>query len=438
MLTTPLSAADFAALMAPLGPFEPAPRVAVACSGGADSMALALLAAEWAREQRGEAVALTVDHGLRPDSGDEARRVGHWLAARGIAHHILPWQGEKPAADLQAQARAARYRLLEQWCRDEGVLHLLLAHHREDQAETVLLRLGRGSGVDGLAAMPALHHSLCLRWLRPLLAVPKARLRGTLAARGQDWVEDPSNRDSAYARVRVRALAPALAAEGLGTARLAATARRLGRARAALEQAVAEAAARWLRIEPGGWAVAAPEVFRDPPEEIGLRLLSRLIMAMGGVAYPPRLDRTEALYAALRAGLTGARTLGGCRVAPQADGILFSREVARMAPPVSLVPGAEIAWDRRFRVLAAADAPPGLVLGPLGPHGWRTVGAHAGGRLPPVPAAVRPTLPAVYGADGISVVPHLGYNRSSEDGCCLRWIVAASSTPVTVAARCLV
>lgn len=424
--------------MARLGPFEPSPRIAVACSGGADSLALALLAAEWAKSRGGEAVALTVDHGLRRESAAEARRVGDWLASHGITHHVLMWSGEKPDADLQAVARAARYRLLDQWCRAEGVLHLLLAHHREDQAETLLLRLARGSGVDGLAAMAAIQETPHLRLLRPFLDVPRDRLRATLAGMGQPWMEDPSNRNPVFARVRMRDLAPALAAEGLSTERLAATARRMGRARAALDEAAAAVAARWVRVEPGGWAVAAAEAFRDSPEEIALRLLSRLVMAMGGGTYPPRLERTEALCTALRAGLGGARTLGGCRVTPLADSLLFSREAARMAPPVPLEPGNTITWDGRFHAQVAEEAPAGLVLGALGSGGWRMVRDRVGGCLPAVPAAVRPTLPAVYGADGISAVPHLGYNRSSGERRSLRWIVAAPSTPVTAAGRCLV
>lgn len=438
-MAQPLSTVEFAALMTPLGPFEPRPRIAVACSGGADSLALAVLAADWAQGRDGEALALIVDHGLRPDSRAEAERVATWLARRNISHRILTWCGPKPAADIQAEARAARYGLIEACCRAEGLLHVLLGHHREDQAETLLLRLGRGSGLDGLAGMPAIGVGNHVRWLRPLLATARARLQATLTARGQEWVEDPSNRNPAYARVRLRQMAPGLAEQGLGPERLAATARRLGRARAALERALAEAAARWVRAEPAGWAMVATEAFDRTPEEIGLRLLTRLLMAIGGGGYPPRLERTEALFAGLRDGVAGARTLAGCRVTPVAGGhLLFSREAVRMAPPVALHPGAEIIWDGRFRAKVAVEAAPGLTLGPLGAQGWRLVRDLAGGGLPPVPAAVRPTLPAVYGADGISAVPHLGYNRSNEAGRCLRWIVAAPSNPLTVAGHCLV
>jgi tRNA(Ile)-lysidine synthase len=429
MTAQPLAAEEFSALMARLGPYESRPVIAVAVSGGADSLALALLAGEWAGRLGGEAVALTVDHGLRPDSPLEAARVAGWLAEAGLAHHVLRWEGAKPAADLQAAARNARYGLLGDWCRGRGVLHLLLGHHRDDQAETLLLRLGRGSGVDGLAAMAALQPTPWGRLLRPLLDVPRGRLAATLTARRQAWVEDPSNCNDAFARVRLRNLAGALDAEGLTAERLAATARRLGRARAALEQASAAAAVGAVELHPGGFAQVRPEVFRQVPEEIGLRLLSRLLLAVGGGDYPPRLERLEGLYGAVAAGLTAARTLAGCRVAPWRGRLVVSREAARVAPPLALIAGAEVTWDGRFAVRVAESAPPGLRLGALG-RGWREAGSG-------LPAAVRSVLPALYDDDGVSAVPHLGYNLGLV-GRTLQSLVLAPAHPLTVAGHCLV
>ncbi|MBF0335348.1 MAG: tRNA lysidine(34) synthetase TilS, partial [Alphaproteobacteria bacterium] len=207
-VTAGLEDEEFAGLMARLGPFEPRPAIAVALSGGADSMALALLADRWAAARGGVAHALTVDHRLRPESGAEAAQVAAWMASLGIGHHILARMGERPVGDLQAAARAARHALLEDWCRARGVPHLLLAHHREDQAETLLLRLARGSGLDGLAAMAPIAERPFARLLRPLLDVPRARLEATLERAGQSWIDDPSNADRAYARVRLRGLMP--------------------------------------------------------------------------------------------------------------------------------------------------------------------------------------------------------------------------------------
>lgn len=438
-MTPPITAAEFAALMASLGPFEACPHVVVAVSGGADSLALAVLADGWAKSLGGEITAITVDHRLRANSTAEAERVGRWLAARHIRHRILSWEGAKPEADLQAQARAARYGLLEAFCRAEGVLHVLLGHHRDDQAETLLMRLGRGSGVDGLAAMAPVQEGFALRWLRPLLTVPRLRLAATLSALGQEWVDDPSNANDAFARVRMRKLMPVLAVEGLTAERLAATARTMGRARAALEAMVAEAAARWVIPHPAGFAWVHPRAFAHPPDDVGLRLLTRLLLCVGGAAYAPRAERSEKLLVRLKDGLAKGTTLGGCRISPCAEGLLFSREPARMAPPVPLLPGAELSWDGRFRLKVAEDAPSGLVLGPLGVAGWNRVAALVKPRrLPALPAGVRATLPTIYGDDAISAVPHLGYNRTSDAERALQWIAAVPLSPLTVAGHCLV
>ena len=361
---------------------------------------------------------------MRPGSADEASRVGGWLSRHGIAHHILRWQGDKPAADLQAAARTARYRLLGDWCRARGVLHLLLAHHREDQAETLLLRLGRGSGVDGLAAMAPVQPTPWGRLLRPLLPVPRARLAATLLRLGQEWVEDPSNDNPAFSRVRLRRLAGVLATEGLTAERLAATAGRLGRARAALEQATAAAAARSVELHPAGFVLVRPEVFRQVPEEVGLRLLSRLVAAVGGAEHVPRLERLERLFGELVAGLSGGRTLGGCRVAPWRGSVVVSREAARIEPPVELRAGGALLWDGRFAVRVAEAAPSGLRLGALG--GRRVAGGEKW------PAAVRTTLPAIYDDDAVSAVPHLGYNLELA-GRTLQSLVLAPALPLTVA-----
>src|SRR5262249_20106992 len=186
------------------GPFESRPHLAVAVSGGRDSMALALLVAAWAERRGGRVTAITVDHGLRPEAAAEARQVGRWLRAHGITHRTLRWRppaGALPGG-LQAAARAGRYAPPCGWGRPRGVLHLALAHQQEDQAETLLLRLARGSGLDGLAAMAPIAERMGVRLLRPLLSVPRARLRATLVAAPQPWIDDPSNENPAHARIR--------------------------------------------------------------------------------------------------------------------------------------------------------------------------------------------------------------------------------------------
>ncbi|MBY0430001.1 MAG: tRNA lysidine(34) synthetase TilS, partial [Rhodospirillales bacterium] len=320
----PLEAGEFAGLMPACEPF---PKLAVAVSGGADSMALALLAAEWTAERGGGVTALTVDHGLRPESAAEAAQVGLWLAARGISHAVLRWEGDKPASGVQEAARKARYGLLLDWCRRHGVLHCLLAHHRDDQAETLLLRLSRGSGLDGLAAMAVVSETETARLLRPLLGVPPQRLRATLRARGQDWIEDPGNRNPAFARVRLRGLLPELEPEGLAESAAA-----LRQTRCHLETECAALLARHVEPSVLGFAWVAPEIF-SAPRELARRALGRLLACYGGAAYAPRRERLDRLLEELRHGLDGARTLGGCMVAPRRGRLLVCREDRNLAPP---------------------------------------------------------------------------------------------------------
>ncbi len=400
----PLDRQEFADLMSRFAPFERAPHLAVACSGGPDSLALAVLAARWAARRSGRVTALVVDHGLRAGSAREAAETRTRLKRMGIPSVILSAKVPQPARDVQNAARALRYALMQDWCAGNNVLHLLVAHHREDQAETLMLRLGRGSGVDGLAAMAPETEMDHVRVLRPLLPIPRARLRATVAQRANGHIDDPSNRDPAFARVRIRALMPALAAEGLTTERMAATAGRLGRARAALEEATNALLGQAVGLYPGGYCRVAPAPLVAAPDEIALRALSRVVACVSGAAQPPRLDRIERLLAALRGdGAFRGRTLSGVRVAASKDAVLVMREAAAMAPPAALT-GA-VLWDGRFLCRNAAR---GWKLGALGAHGAAMLANEgwAEGRIPP--RIVWPVLPAFWHRGNPKIVPHLG------------------------------
>lgn len=408
--TRPLSDDEFAARLARRGPFERRPLLAVAVSGGADSMALTLLADRWARARMGRVAALTVDHRLRAESAAEAAQVHAWLGARGIDQHVLVWQGPYPDRDRQAAARGARYRLLEAWCEAAGCLHLLTAHHREDQAETFWLRLARGSGVDGLAAMPVVSERAACRILRPLLDVPPGRLAARLRADGQEWLEDPSNRNTGYARVRMRGARGLLAAEGLGADRLADTIRHLGRARAALEAEEAGLLARATQMHPAGFAWLDPKLFAAAAPEIALRALAAVLVAVSGAEYPPRLHRLERLHGELASGALGqGRTLGGCRLLQHRERILVARE-PEAAAPASAPPGARLSWDGRFRIAVPEGAPLGLAVAAL-MRDRRCLSPNALKVLEAMPAPVRPSLPALRDSRGLAAVPILGWVR---------------------------
>ncbi|HEX6978034.1 MAG TPA: tRNA lysidine(34) synthetase TilS [Alphaproteobacteria bacterium] len=411
-----VSDAMFAALIERLGPFERRPRLAVGVSGGADSLALVLLADRWLRSRGGQVTALTVDHGLRPESAAEAAQVGEWLARRGIAHHVLRWEGTKPRTGIQHAAREARRALLLEWCRQTGVLHLLLAHHRDDQLETMLLRQAHGSGPDGLAAMAAVIETSQVRILRPLLDVPGGRLKATLRHLGQPWIEDPSNRDPTFERVRIRQLLAAPAGGTAGSVPVPLDPRRFGAARAAREAEVAALLAAAVAIYPEGWAVLDPIRWRAADTELSRRALTRILLAIGGAPYPPRGERLERLHDVLRRdALGGGHTLAGCRILPRRGGILFVREPAAAAHDIAIDRAGTFEWDGRFVVKVAGSGPRegrGYRLARLGRAGWaEAAAADPAVRQRPIPPAVRPSLPALWDLDGVVSVPHLLYRR---------------------------
>ena len=411
--------------MAPLGPFEPAPRIAVAVSGGSDSIALCLLADRWARARGGSVFGLTVDHDLRPESGAEAAQVQCWLTARNIAHRTLRWRGARPTARIQEEARAARLALLAGWCRRAGILHLLLGHQRQDQAETVLQRLVRGSGIDGLAAMAPVRLAMepaggGVRLLRPLLPVSRDALIATLARWDQPWIDDPTNRDSRHARPRLAAALAQLGAEGLSAERLAEAAARAASDRAALDRLCTELLAGCAHPSPAGFVILDLIVLRRTLPALALRVLSRAITTVSGAAYPPRQERLERLARRLFGDNVKATTLGGCRVVPQRNGrVVVCREPSAASEVRPLAPGKSTLWDGRFIVSLGRSAGAGPFhvrrLGTDGLAQARSMARREGMRLTTdgIPAPARPALPALFDLDGPLAAPHLGFRRAS-------------------------
>jgi len=281
-----------------------------------------LLTADWLRErgtEPGPHTVLIVDHGLRDGSAKESALVADWAGRAGFNAHILAWRGCKPRAGVEEQARNVRYTLLGAWCREHRIAQLLVAHTRDDQAETFLLRLGRGSGVDGLSSMSAraafpLKGYDGIELIRPLLSVGRSELREFLVSRAADWLEDPMNADSRFARTRVRELLPQLESAGIPASRIAQAAAHLGRARKALDEGTRTFLERHGRFEPRSFLIDGGAL-QLIPREIGLRVLSAVLMRVGGAQYRPRFDRLEQLYDALATGSsTQARTLSGCRI----------------------------------------------------------------------------------------------------------------------------
>lgn len=403
----------FASAMAEMLPTPYPSAMAIAVSGGSDSVALSLLAHAWAQSHGITLTALTVDHGLRPESATEAAQVATWMAARGIAHETLHWR--KPAlltGNLQASARAARYQLLTEWCRTHNVAHLLLGHHQEDQAETFLMNLARGSGIDGLAAMPPSLTRRGVTLLRPLLGLARDSLTAYLHHHQQGWVHDPSNDRREFTRVRIRQALPALADLGLDATTLSETAATLQRVREALERATDAALEDCVTCFKTGEARIDTAAWKRQPEEIGLRLLAALIAWMSGGEPKPRIHELQTIAELFREPQGAARTLHGCLFRRQnAVSISLEREFRAISPAEAWLPDAQtLIWDHRFVISSSKPVLSDTYhISCLGAEGLRQLDA-AGVRWPSrTPRKTLHTLPAIWDAalENLLAVPHI-------------------------------
>lgn len=309
---------EFADLIGPLGPFDNQETLAVAVSGGPDSMALLRLVHAWSLKNGYRLVGLTVDHQLRSESTSEAARVGQWLHGLAIEHHTLRWDQGGVVGQLdaspQAAAREARFDLMTGWCRDHQVNKLLLAHHADDQIETFMQRLIRGSGVDGLAAMHEKTTRQRVDLLRPLLTRTKNDLIATCLDRNQAWLDDPSNSNETFSRVRVRNLLKALDREGFDSRRLLNTVGHMQRAKVAIDTAVIELMESCVTDVAPNAKVIMISPLLEAPDEVGMRCLSRCLAEVAGSPYPPRFDSLVNVYQTLGTAAWTDRTLHGCQL----------------------------------------------------------------------------------------------------------------------------
>lgn len=385
--------ARFAAAMERLLAGHRPERLAVAVSGGGDSLALLGLACDWAEENHCRIHALTVDHGLRPEAGDEALLVAREAMRMGAQHDTLYWTGWDGKGNLQAAARDARYGLMREFCTREGIGAILLGHTQDDQAETVLMRLARGSGVDGLSAMPEGRFGRD-DILRPVLGESRADLRIWLTRQGMRWFEDPTNDDPRYDRVRARRLLTQLATFGIDATRLADTAASMARARVALLARARDVADR-IVTDRQGLLIYDQAGLERTEEETRLRLVSHGLACLSGAPYKPRL---ASLSATLDRALEGqGGTLQGCRLIPSRDGLILVREFKAVAD-LSAPADGQTLWDGRWRVLAPAH--PAATIRALGEHGLAQWDRPTG-----LPHAALLSWPGVWQGDLLLAVP---------------------------------
>ncbi|MGD8326035.1 MAG: tRNA lysidine(34) synthetase TilS [Sphingomonadales bacterium] len=385
-------------------------RLAVAVSGGADSMALVHLLHDLLGPEK--LMGLSVDHGLRREARDEVMQVANWLSELKISYHIFAWEGEKPESGIQEAARQARYELMENWCVENNVDFLCLGHHRRDQAETFLLRLARGSGIWGLSAMsharPALTRDGKPYLLRPLLDIDARDLRIYLKQKGQKWIEDPSNADLQYDRVKIRQFLAQPPLEGLNEKRLSETAARMSRARDALNHYMETALQRSVAWSSWGSAEIDWKFLLPEPDEVVLRALSQILMRIGGRAMQPRLRHLENWLTQLRENGPDERTLAGCQIVHVAEGkSLVCRETQNVRDGIEIKTATtELVWDGRFK-LNIQDAPEGARIEKLGHIGWAQM--KEADFVSDCPYIIAATQPALWCGQILCAAPTLGY-----------------------------
>jgi tRNA(Ile)-lysidine synthase len=407
--TGPIRDCELPALFAPIAR---ASQVALAVSGGGDSLALLDCVDRWRRGgvDPPALVVLSVDHGLRKSSRTDASDVAAIARDRGIEARLLRWTGRKPQTGIEAAARAARYRLLLGAARAFDASHLLLGHHLDDQAETLLLRLARGSGLFGLSAMRREIPVDGVTIFRPFLEISRSRLAETIAVAGLTPVEDPMNTDPRFARARIRRIMPLIAADGIDPAGLAATARRLADAAEAIDVVAGELIAHAVELDAMAVAAIDPVAFFGAPGEVRMRALLRLLLALGGDHYPPRFERLAALANAMADHQGRARfkrTLAGAVIEWRDSRFVVYREIGRDGlPEIHAKPGFYGVWDGRFRVEIGVGAPTGLRLAALGEAGRRLIGARSGGMAADGALAA---LPALWRRGRVLAVPGLDF-----------------------------
>ena len=381
--------------------------VGVAASGGGDSTALLVIAERWARVRGRALAAATVDHGLRAESAEEAAGVAALCVRLKIPHQTLRTGDLRGAGgNLAAAAREARFALLGDWARGQGLSAVLLGHTLDDQAETVLMRLARGSGTEGLSAMqPALRRSGML-WLRPLLGVRREALRGVLRAERIDWVEDPTNDDAGYDRVKARQALAVLVPLGIDAEGLARTAWHLQRQRRVLERAMDDLASRARCVGALGEVRLDLAAMAEDEPDTALRLLADTLVRISGAAYRPRFRALSAILGGMLSGTGAAAALSGCLIRCAEGVALICREPDACEAMQPLQQG-EMVWDRRWRVTTTGAWPATAGLGALGEHGLAALraGADSGNWSAPeswasAPRLVRLTAPAIWHGDG--------------------------------------
>lgn len=376
-------------------------RIAVAVSGGADSMALCRLIFDYTQKNGMNMIAFTVNHGLRQNSSQESKQVADWMKHLGIRHRILEWHGEKPESGIEKKARDVRYGLLFEACREEGCTELFLGHHRQDQAETFLIRQAKKSGDMGLAGMSAVREFAFGRMLRPLLGIASSDLREFNRSVGQEWVEDPTNITDDFERGRLRLRLSEQDFEEAFQKSLF-----YAQKRVELEGEINAFIADNIMVSEAGYVTFSCDAFNRASESAAILCLGEILRAVANKPYPPQSESLSRILQVIALGEFRGMTLGGCQIAPLAKRrVLIWREFKDLPDPLIITEKKLFYWDRFAFSLSEPLGFP-ITVRPL-----ENALKHKG----VFPKRVFSSLPAIFDNEGLFIVPHLGYKRTGTD-----------------------
>ncbi len=393
--------------------------IALAVSGGPDSTAMMQIAALSKKLKNNKVTVIVVDHGLREESKNEANIVGQNAKLLGFKFKILKWDGVKPKTRIQEIARKTRYKLMTSWCKKKGIEKLFLAHHLDDQVETFLMRLGKGSGVDGLAVMNYVTEISSLKLVRPFLEIPKTRFIKILSITNLEWISDPSNFSSNYKRSRIRKILPILSKEGINSKQIGLVIKRMRSAKDALNTQTNILLKKYLSNVDNVAYFLNKELLKDAKEkEILLRVLEKIFMNISGSIYPPRRNKLENILSwILKNNNIKAKTLTGVVVRKRKSELIFYREPDDCYKSVNIRPltSRYSCWDDRF--FLKANKSNDLQIRALGDVGITILKEEKILKrqgFQNVPLSAWKTVPGVWSKKRLISVPTLGYCKQKD------------------------
>lgn len=390
--------------------FPPNSFIAVAVSGGADSMALCLLLDDWSKLYPQNIMALIVDHGLRHETRKEIQKTVKWLSTNGVTYEILYWKDKKPLTGVQSAARSARYSLMLQWCHNNNFKTLVTGHHLEDQVETFLLRVEGGSGLDGLSSMSYIADRAGISLVRPLLGVPKIFLREYLNSRRQIWIEDPSNQSLAFRRTAIRGILTNLKERGLPASRINKVINNLDLVRRHLSGVTQVFFERAVRILPEAFCIVDLSALKSLPEPILARVLIKIILEFNAKVYPPKRRSIEHLIENIRSLKIRNFTLGGCYFVFRGPSLFVCRD-PRSISTQRVFSGDKFIWDSLFNIVISGPQRENGRLSALGEKGWIEIVQKCPElKNIKIPNPVVVTLPTLFDEFGVIEVPGLRYH----------------------------